>query len=257
MNPSALVKQIKQKALEAGYVDCGIASTEPFTRFAEIIERRKEDYLEAASLYDQLLQRAFPNEQKFPAKSLVVCVHWYGKYKIPPSISGGIGRHYLFDRRYPGCPDNKIPKRMKSSLKELGFRVKQGGVPERWAAARAGVARFGYNNFMYTEKYGSWITIETFRVDHELPVDEPAYDSICPKNCRICIDACPSGALGKPFNMRYDHCVAYLTHSAPEPVEERLWNCMGKWIYGCDDCQLGCPLNKDKWQEKENADWLE
>lgn len=250
-------EQIKQLALESGYVDCGIASVEPFSEFAQAVEELSTEFPEAAPLYDRLYQRAFPARQKFPAKSLIVCVHWYGKYRIPAGVSQGIARNYLFDRRYSGCPDNAIPRRMKSGLKDLGFRVKQGGVPERWAAVRAGVARFGRNNFVFTETHGSWITIETFRIDRELPVDTPNYEPACPESCRACIDTCPSKALQKPFCMRYDHCISYLTHSAPEPVDEDLWRQMGGWVYGCDECQLVCPLNQGRWQERETADWLE
>jgi len=257
MTPQEMSKKIKQLAKDVGYVDCGITSAKPFAEFAEAIDRRKQEFPEAAALYDDLHPRAFPAEQKFPAKSIVVCVHWYGKYKIPDGISQGIGRHYLFDRRNPECPDNDIPKRMKAGLRELGLRVKKGGVPERWAAVRAGVARFGRNNFVYTEKYGSWIVIETFRIDKELPIDEPTYDTPCPDSCGKCIASCPTGAITSPFCMRADHCIAYLTYSAPEPIDENLWSLMGPWIYGCDKCQMVCPLNEGKWSEDVRADWLE
>ena len=257
MTSDKLAAKIKKLALEAGYVDCGIASAEPFTKFAEAVESRKEQFPEAASLYEPMLGRAFPAGKHPWARSIVVCVRWYGKYKIPEEISAGIGRNYLFDRRYSGCPENDMPERMKGGLEELGLRVRTGGVPDRWAAVRAGVARFGRNNFVYTKKHGSWINIKTWLVDRELPRDEPRYEPICPESCRLCIDECPSAALEEPFCMRMDRCVAYLTYHAPEPIEEGLWRRMGHWIYGCDQCQLVCPLNRGRWREKEKAEWLE
>ncbi len=257
MNPEHKVSEIKQIAKECGYIDCGIASTEPFIKFARAIDKRIEQFPEAAGHYKKLRQRAFPRKHNPWAESLVVGVRWYGKYKIPENISSGIGRNYLFDRRYKHCPENNMPRLMKAELKKLGLRVKNGGIPERWAAARSGVARFGRNNFVYREKEGSWINIESWIVDEKLPADEPSYEPPCPDSCQLCVKECPTNALKEPFCMRMDHCAAYLSYSAPEPIEEPLWSQMGKWIYGCDECQLVCPLNKGKWRQCEPAPWIE
>ncbi len=148
MNPSRTADEIKQLAKAAGYVDCGITSCEPFDGYTGVIERYARDFPEAASLYEEMLWRASPRERRPWIGSIVVCVHWYGKYRIPEGISPGIGRHYLFDRRNPRCPDYPIPHRMKEGLRRLGLRVRRGGTPERLAAARSGVARFGRNCFV-------------------------------------------------------------------------------------------------------------
>ncbi len=252
-----LADKIKKLAADVGYVDCGIASLEPFTEFADAIESRCREFPAAADEYGKMRARAFPQRHNPWSRSLVVCIHWYGKYKIPETISKGIGRSYLFDRRYRECLDYNLPERMKYGMQQLGLRVRRGGVPDRWAAVRAGVARFGRNNFAYSERYGSWINIEPFLVDAALPCDRPARELACPESCNLCVETCPSKALQRPLCMRYDHCIAYLTYKAPEPIEPVLWRSMGPWIYGCDQCQLVCPLNAGKWCERESADWLE
>ncbi len=252
-----LVDKIKKLAKDVGYIDCGISSPKPFEKYLTELQKRMRMYPEAAHLYDGLRQRAFPLQNKPWGKSIVSCVHWYGKYKIPDMISSGIGRNYLFDRRYKGNPDNHLPRKMKKALKSLGLRVQNAGVPERWAGVRAGVCCFGKNNFVYREKEGSWINIESFIVDAELPPDEPNYKPLCPDSCSICVQKCPSSALKKPFCMRMDECVAYLTYQAEEPISDGLWEMMGQWVYGCDECQLVCPLNRGKWQPIQHAQWLE
>lgn len=252
-----LAEQIKQLAADVGYVDCGIAPVDDFTEFAGIIDNRCREFPELAQDYQAMRQRAFPGRQNPWARSLVVCIHWYGKYRIPENISQGIGRSYLFDRRYKACPDHALPERMKQGLRHLGLRVRRGGVPDRWAAARAGVARFGRNNFAFSERYGSWINIEPFLVDAVLPHDRPASELVCPESCNRCIATCPTQALRRPLCLRYDRCVAYLTYKAPEPIDPALWRAMGSWVYGCDQCQLVCPLNAGKWGGYETADWLE
>ena len=57
--------------------------------------------------------------------------------------------------------------------------------------------------------------------------------------------------------MRMDRCVAYLTYRAPHPIQEDLWQKMGPWIYGCDACQVVCPLNREAWEGRERMPWLE
>jgi epoxyqueuosine reductase len=150
-----------------------------------------------------------------------------------------------------------MPARLKAFLRSLGWRVKSGsGTSDRWAAARAGVARLGRNTFAYAEGCGSWINIECWRVDAALPPDPPTLDDPCPPGCRRCLQACPTGALCRAREIRIERCVAWLTYAAPWPVAPDLWRRMGKWIYGCDACQDVCPLNEGAGEEREPMPWL-
>lgn len=251
-----LVGLIKQLAAEVGYSACGIASAEPFEEYGRALDDRIGRFPETRPLYEEMRHRANPRARTPWARSIVACVRWYGKYELPQQAVGHIGRSYLADRRCEGCPDHCMPGRMKQGLVGMGLRVKTGGVPDRWAAVRAGIARFGKNCFAYTE-HGSWINIETWLVDADLPPDRPLPDSPCPAGCDKCIKACPTGALVEPGVMRMDRCVAYLSYGAPEPVDSDLWKKMGKWIYGCDACQEACPLNKGRWECREKAGWMD
>lgn len=257
MNAEETVAAIKRLAAEVGYVDCGIASAVAFEKFAEAIEQRIAAFPAAASLYRSLLPNARPQESDPDVRSIIVCVLWYGKYEMPEGVSRGIGRNYLFDHRYPACPDHGMGDRFRAGLGELGLRVLDVPVPDRWAGVRAGVVRFGRNNFAYAGGYGSWINVVTFCVDRELPAGAPTRELACPNSCRRCIEACPTDALTEPLCMRWDHCVAHLTYRAPHPIPQELWRRMGHWVYGCDECQLVCPLNEGRWRELQPAPWLE
>ena len=201
-------------------------------------------------------KRADPHAKTPWAKSIVVCVRRYGKYRVPEGLTGHIGRNYLFDRRHRDCPDHDMPQKVTEGLKRLGLQVRRGGLPDRWAAARAGVARFGKNGFAYS-KYGSWVNIAAWLVDAELPADEPTLEPACPEGCNACIRKCPTQAIIEPFVMRMDHCIAYLTYRCPEPVPNGLRERMGQWIYGCDVCQEVCPLNKGAWEPVEEPAWMQ
>ena len=229
----------------------------PFPEYTKALDERIELFPETAELYDKMRIHANPQQAAPWARSIVVCVRRCGKYDVPKSLIGHIARHYLVDQRARQSPDYGISERMLKGLRALELRAKVGNIPARLAAVRAGVARIGRNGFAYSDKYGSWMRIGSWLIDAELPPDQPTTDCPCPESCRACMTACPTKAITRPFVMRMDHCVAYLTYSAPHPIAAQLWDKMGSWIYGCDACQQVCPLNKDKWEPLEKTPWLE
>ncbi len=257
MPPVTLNDQIKHLARRAGYQACGITGAEPFGDYLAALDRLAERFPESAALYGRMKRRATPLALNPWVKSIVVCIRRYGKYALPDGLDAHIGRNYLCDRRIPGCPDSSLPKRMKEGLLALGLRVRTGGVPSREAAVRAGVARIGRNGFAFADGCGSWINIEAWMTDAELEPDTPAEPAPCPTGCRACLDACRTRALVDPYVMDMKRCIAYLTYEAPLPIAPELWTEMGPWIYGCDDCQNVCPLNRGRWEALEPAPWLE
>ncbi len=242
-------QEIKQYAKESGFISCGITSADDFPEYSTALDRLISIFPETASLYRPMDKRAWVKKNTPWAKSIIVCIRGYGKYKIPEGIKGYIGRNYLFDSRVPQNPDFLMIKNFTTWLKNTGLRVKKGRLPDRLSATRAGVANIGKNNFAYTKTAGSWINIATYMVDAQLETDKPLLSSACPEGCDLCIRACPTGALSRPYLMRMDRCVAFLTYGTPVSVSDELSRKMGPWIYGCDACQEVCPLNTDKWKE--------
>lgn len=250
-------EQIKALAKEIGYHTCGITGVQPFASYLAALENRARRFPDSTPLYLAMARRSQPAIYVPWAKSIVVAVRRYGKYALPATITRHIGRNYLCDRRIKACPDNPLPKRMKQGLQALGYRVKVGGIPCREAALRAGLARIGRNGFAYADGCGSWLNIEAWLIDAEIEPDTPSPpDAPCPHGCRACLDACRTCALTEPYVMDMRRCIAYLTYGEPAPIPPELWNKMGPWIYGCDDCQNACPLNHGKWDALEPAPWI-
>jgi epoxyqueuosine reductase len=112
---------------------------------------------------------------------------------------------------------------------------------DREAAARAGVGFYGKNTMLITRRFGSWVVLGTLVTDVEIEEGEPlALDC---GSCRLCIDACPTGALDEPGVLDANRCLSYWTQSGgsiPDSYRREL----GAQVYGCDICQDVCPWNR-------------
>src|SRR5262249_23453427 len=62
-------------------------------------------------------------------------------------------------------------------------------------------------------------------------------------SCRICVDACPTGALDEPGVLDATRCLSYSTQ-APEPIPADHRVHLGAQVYGCDICQDVCPWHR-------------
>jgi epoxyqueuosine reductase len=112
---------------------------------------------------------------------------------------------------------------------------------DREAAARAGVGFYGKNTLLITRRHGSWVVLGTLVTDVEVETSPPM-DADC-GSCRLCIDACPTGALDEPGTLDSTKCLSYWSQApAPIPAEYRAE--LRNTVYGCDICQDVCPWNR-------------
>jgi len=257
----SLTRIIKEKALELDFVAVGVATTEPFTLYAEEIAGRPEMYEwgktlgQRASVRDLDLTRFVDPARFIPGvKSLIVVTDSYWEEDFPPSLADKIGRCYqkgLF------CPEDNFHsqrrRELKKFLQEQGIKSIYGPAPARLSGARAGVTHYGKNCFAFANEAAgksSWIVNEPYLVDRELEPDSPTMKVECPENCRKCMDACPTGALYAPLKMDPRKCIAYHTYFTAGEIPREMRPKMRTWVYGCDLCQEACPRNK-KWMEKK------
>ena len=120
---------------------------------------------------------------------------------------------------------------------------------------------------LITRRHGSWVVLGTLVLDRELE-PTPPLDLDC-GSCRLCIDACPTGALDEPGTLDATRCLSYWTQ-APAPIPEPYRAELGAQVYGCDICQDVCPWNRGVERRRAGApprparsrtsrlvDWLE
>ena len=135
-------------------------------------------------------------------------------------------------------PEDSSLLTLHSSLNYRAF-TDSAPVLERYWAMKAGLGFIGKNHQLIIPGMGSQFFLGELFVDIELEPDEPCQQHC--GNCRRCIDACPTGALGASFNA--SRCLSYLTIENRGDIPEEAAQKMGETFYGCDRCQQVCPWN--------------
>ena len=257
----SLSEDIKDFGLDLGYSRVGITTADGFPDYVAELNARRDMYRWYIESTFQPLIGADPKSVMPTAKSIIALVHDFSRESFPEKLLGKIGRHYL-GRGYltPRTRINGARRQlMREFLEKNGCQVAERlFLPERLAAARAGIVTYGKNTFVFADGIGSFILITSFVVDTELNYDKPTLKVECPPKCTACIDACPTGSLYEPMKMDPRRCIAFntfmtqdnypggVTSYIPPDIRDK----MGTWIHGCDICQEICPRNQKRLKAK-------
>jgi epoxyqueuosine reductase len=159
-----------------------------------------------------------------------------------PEPEAGEGRlpRYTWSDRYTELREklDALGRRLGGSSRVL---VDANQHVDREGAARAGIGFYGKNTMLITRRYGSWVVLGTLVTELEIEPSPPlALDC---GSCRLCIDACPTGALDDPGVLDSTRCLSYWTQ-APGSIPAQYREELGGQVYGCDICQDVCPWNR-------------
>ena len=234
--------ELQRVAAELGLDAVGVAPAEPYTETERHIRERRARGLFA----DMRFTMAQPETSCHPetllagARTVVSAALCY--YEPGPEPEPGEGRlpRYTWTDRYA---------ELREKLDALGQRL--GGAyrvlvdanqhVDREAAARSGVGFYGKNTLLITRRHGSWVVLGTLVSDRELEPTPPL--GLDCGSCRLCIDACPTGALDEPGTLDATKCLSYWTQ-APAPIPHEHRAPLEDRVYGCDICQDVCPWNR-------------
>lgn len=122
--------------------------------------------------------------------------------------------------------------------------------PEKLLAQELGLGQIGANNLLLTKKYGSFVFVGEVLLKEELPEKKHPPLSLC-TGCGACRKACPTHSLEEDFQKTT--CLSYLTQKKKLSEEEEALLRQGSTVWGCDLCQLACPVNRDASQTKIQA----
>ncbi len=125
---------------------------------------------------------------------------------------------------------------------ETRLFVDTGRMVDRAVAERAGLGWFGKNTNILTKGWGSWVFLAEIVTNLPLQPDRPVKTNC--GSCEICLHACPTQALPRPYELDSTRCISFLTIELRGSIPIELRPLMGNLIFGCDICQEVCPVNK-------------
>ena len=183
-------------------------------------------------------------------RSVIMLGMNYGPESNPlagsPEAENGVISVYARRKDYHGI----IKKRLKRVARwlhgrtgaELKVFVDTAPVMEKPLAAAAGLGWQGKHTNLVSRDFGAWLFLGAIYTAADIPAD--AGDAGHCGSCRACLDACPTSAFPRPYELDARRCISYLTIEHKGHIDAELRPLMGNRIFGCDDCLAVCPWNK-------------
>lgn len=248
-----LTQQIKQKAIDLGFHQVGIALVNEPTAAATAAKQALQTWLDRG-YQAEMAWMANPKRQDIrqvmPGVRSVICValNYYTPHQRPP------GQHYAKISRYGWGRD--YHKVLHKKLKALAlwleaqaegiqtrYYADTGPLSDKFWAQQAGLGWIAKNGNVITRTHGSWVFLGEVLTNLDLVADRP-HTAHC-GTCTRCLDACPTQAITQPFVVDANRCIAYHTiENRAETLPPDITPHLQGWVAGCDICQDVCPWNQ-------------
>jgi epoxyqueuosine reductase len=237
---------IRELAWDLGIDGIGICDAEPLTETRETLESAVGQGLipkESAPGPETIIRLTTPRRHLKGARSILSAYEYYHMEPRPADPSRAVISAYTRANHYL---DLKLKLKMLAGVleREFGCRTKAFScyvtLTEKPLAGKAGIGFYGKHGVIITPAHGSYVVLGELLCDLDLEPDPPR-DLSC-GTCRLCMDACPTGAITAPYMLDRGRCIQHLSERrATIPMDLRdLW---ANRLYGCSTCQDVCPHN--------------
>jgi epoxyqueuosine reductase len=254
LTASELAARVREAGLALGFARVGFTKIDPF----ELGEDRLRSWLEAGHhaqmSYLTAAPRHEPAQLLAEAKTLIAVALPYANANVVAlraSHSGspltGVIARYARGNDYHDVMRGKL-RRLADAVANLIGRpvlarhcVDSAPLLERAAAERAGIGFAAKSTMTIVPGVGSFVMLGELLLDVPIATDAPMPQRC--GSCRLCLDACPTGAFVEAHVLDARRCISYWTieHTGVIPREFR--HLIGARVFGCDVCQDVCPFN--------------
>ncbi len=247
---------IKEKSLELGFDDCGIAQSQFLREDAPRLESWLKNQHHGGMQYmeNHFDLRLNPSKLMNGCKTVVTVFQNYFPEHVQDEGLPKISK-YAYGKDYHKIVKKKL-QRVLDGLQQFGNiqgRAFTDSAPilERSWAQKSGIGWVGKNGMLINKKLGSFYFIGILLLDIELEYDPPFPTDHC-GSCTRCIDACPTEAILPNKEINGSQCISYFTIELKDAVihSDKKWD---DWIFGCDVCQDVCPWNRFATPHSEPA----
>ncbi len=202
---TGLSAQIKKYAKQLGADAVGIASAE---RFAPAPEGHKPtDLLESARSVVAFGIRNLPAVVDSSPSYVYSKIGYYFLNRYLDRIAYELAR-FLDDQGWAVLPVGAMQAlRLVTSSTPQGQQERFMGVLSlKHSAEQAGLGRIGRSNLLITPQYGPRVRLGALLTSAPLVADPLLDNPVCYPKCRLCVKACPTGAISEQGHLDHIQC---------------------------------------------------